>query len=41
MTDAPSAFTHHLIEYVGKRKEVKDFHMSPSPTWDFSRVSMG
>jgi peptide/nickel transport system substrate-binding protein len=41
MSDAPSAFTHHLIEYVAARKEVKGFRMSPSPTWDFSRVSLG
>jgi peptide/nickel transport system substrate-binding protein len=41
MSDAPSAFTHHLIEYVAARKELKGFRMSPSPTWDFSRVSMG
>ena len=40
MSDAPSAFTHHLIEYVAARKEVKGFRMSPSPTWDFSRVSL-
>jgi peptide/nickel transport system substrate-binding protein len=41
MTDAPSAFTHHLIEYVAVRKELKGFRMSPSPTWDFSKVSLG
>ncbi len=41
MADAPVAFTHHLIEFVAVRKEVKNFRMSPTPTWDFSRVSMG
>ena len=40
MSDAPSAFTHHLIEYVARRKEIQGFRMSPSPTWDFSKVSL-
>jgi ABC-type transport system substrate-binding protein len=41
MADAPFAFTHHLIEFVAMRKEVHNFRMSPTPTWDFSRVSLG
>jgi peptide/nickel transport system substrate-binding protein len=41
MADTPVAFTHHLIEYVAVRQEVKNFRMSPTPTWDFSRVSLG
>jgi hypothetical protein len=41
MADAPMAFTHHLIEYLAVRKEVKDFRMSPTPTWSFASVSMG
>lgn len=41
MEDAPFAFTHHLIEYVALRKEVQNFRMSPTPTWDFSEVSLG
>ncbi len=41
MSDAPAAFTHHLIEYVAIRKEVKNFRMSPTPTWDFSKVTLG
>ena len=41
MADAAMAFTHHLIEYVAVRKEVKNFRMSPTPTWDFSHVTMG
>ncbi|MFQ5828154.1 MAG: ABC transporter substrate-binding protein [Candidatus Methylomirabilia bacterium] len=41
MADCPLAFTHHLIEFVAMRKEVKNFRMSPTPTWDFSEVSLG
>jgi ABC-type transport system substrate-binding protein len=41
MADAPMAFTHHLIEYLAVRKEVKNFRMSPTPTWSFAGVSMG
>jgi len=41
MADAPMAFTHHLIEYLAVRKEMKDFRMSPTPTWSFAPVSMG
>jgi len=41
MADAAMAFTPHLIEYVAVRKEVQNFRMSPTPTWDFSQVSMG
>ena len=41
MADAAMAFTHHLIEYVAVRQEVENFRMSPTPTWDFSQVSMG
>jgi peptide/nickel transport system substrate-binding protein len=40
MADAPVAFTHHLIEFVAVRKEVKNFRMSPTPTWDFSQVTL-
>jgi peptide/nickel transport system substrate-binding protein len=41
MADAPMAFTHHLIEYLAVRKEVKGFRMSPTPTWSLAQVSMG
>jgi peptide/nickel transport system substrate-binding protein len=41
MADAPVAFTHHLIEYVAVRQELKNFRMSPTPTWDFNQASMG
>ena len=41
MADAPMAFSHHLIEYLAVRKEVKGFRMSPTPTWSFAPVSLG
>jgi peptide/nickel transport system substrate-binding protein len=41
MADAPMAFTHHLIEYLAVRKEVKGFRMSPTPTWSLATVSLG
>ncbi|RMF85126.1 MAG: ABC transporter substrate-binding protein [Nitrospinota bacterium] len=41
MADAPLAFTHHLIEFVAMRSEVKNFRMSPTPTWDFSQITLG
>ncbi|GIX48597.1 MAG: ABC transporter substrate-binding protein [Candidatus Tectimicrobiota bacterium] len=38
MADAPMAFTHHLIEYLAMRKEVKGFVFAPTPAWDLSEV---